>query len=110
MGPAAYMIKLPLSWKIHDVFHESLLKEYRQPEVPKQKEQERKNVLRNDKEKEEEGEYEVDEILDSQLKKRGRNTLLEYLVKWTGYPLEEVTWEPEANLKNSEELLKDFHI
>ena len=53
---------------------------------------------------------EVDEILDSRLKKRGHNTALEYLVKWTGYPLEEATWEPEINLKNSEELLKEFHI
>ena len=42
VGPAAYKIKLPLSWKIHDVFHESHLKEYRQPEFPKQKEQEKK--------------------------------------------------------------------
>ena len=40
VGPAVYKIKLPLSWKIYDVFHRTLLKEYRQPEFPKQREQE----------------------------------------------------------------------
>ena len=33
VGPAAYKIKLPLSWKIHDVFHESLLREGRRRRI-----------------------------------------------------------------------------
>ena len=49
--PAAYKLKLPPSWKIHDVFHKSLLKEYHQPKFPKQKEQEKKAIQRNEKRK-----------------------------------------------------------
>ena len=35
--------------------------------------------------------------------------MIEYLVKWTGYPREEATWEPEGNLANAEELIQEFH-
>ena len=49
--------------------------------------------------------YEVEEVLDSQLK-RGK---LEYLVKWSGYTDDHNTWEPESNLNNSKEAINDFH-
>ena len=35
--------------------------------------------------------------------------MIEYLVKWAGYPQEEATWEPEGNLANAEELMQEFH-
>ena len=50
-------------------------------------------------------EYEVEEVLDSRLKK-GK---LEYLVKWSGYTEDHNTWEPELNLTNSKEAINDFH-
>ena len=50
-------------------------------------------------------EYEVEEILDSRLK-RGK---LEYLVKWSGYMDNYNTWEPKLNLGNSKEAINDFH-
>jgi hypothetical protein len=31
-----------------------------------------------------------------------------YLVKWSGYPIEEATWEPASNLKNAKELLGEL--
>ena len=49
--------------------------------------------------------YEVEEVLDSRLK-RGK---LEYLVKWSGYTDDHNTWEPESNLENSKESINDFH-
>ena len=65
VGPAAYCIKLPLSWKIHNVFHKSLLKEYKEPSFPKQKETEKEVAKQQEAEREEQGEYEVEDILDS---------------------------------------------
>jgi hypothetical protein len=32
------------------------------------------------------------------------------LVKWKGYPHEESTWEPEANLEHAPKAVKDFYI
>jgi hypothetical protein len=50
-----------------------------------------------------ENEWYVDEILDSQMRRRR----LEYLVKWTGY--EEADWRPAETL-NELEAVDDFHI
>ena len=50
-------------------------------------------------------EYEVEQVLDSQLK-RGK---LEYLVKWSGYTDDHNTWEPESNLLNLKEMINEFH-
>ena len=49
--------------------------------------------------------YEVEKILDSKLI-RGK---LHYLVHWKGYPIEERTWEPVANITAAKDLVKDFH-
>ena len=49
-------------------------------------------------------EYEVEKILD----KRVRYRRTEYLVKWMGYPEYDATWEPAANLKNSQDLIQEF--
>ena len=32
----------------------------------------------------------------------------QYLIKWTGYPLYDATWEPLGNLNNAKELVKEF--
>ena len=33
MGPVTYQINLPESWKIHNVFHASLLRQYKETKV-----------------------------------------------------------------------------
>ena len=50
-------------------------------------------------------EWECDFIVDS----RKVNGQLEYLVKWKGYPQEENTWEPVANLQNAKPHIRQFH-
>jgi hypothetical protein len=101
VGPAAYRLELPPTWKIHPVFNELLLTPYCPPAFPSQ---ERPlppppDVIDGTEE------YDVEEILDSRMK-RGK---MEYLVHWKGYPHEENTWEPELNVKNSKDLIDAFH-
>lgn len=56
----------------------------------------------------EEGEpvYEVERILDHRKDKNGE---ILYLVKWKGWPTENSTWEPEENLTNCKQILKNYH-
>jgi hypothetical protein len=57
-------------------------------------------------------EWEVEKILKDRTKRRKNRTtgkmepIKEYLIKWVGFKTP--TWEPEENLENSQELLKDF--
>ena len=101
-GAAAYKLKLPVTWKRkHPVFNEGLLKPYRPPAFPGQNKPlpPIPDIVDN------ELEYEVEKVLDSRMK-RGK---LEYLVHWKGYPNEERTWEPEANLGNAKAAVTEFH-
>ena len=41
--------------------------------------------------------YEVEKLLRWRKVQKGRKTIREYLVTWTGYPLEEAMWIPEEN-------------
>jgi hypothetical protein len=100
VGTQAYELNLPSRWKVHDVFHVSLLERYRrdgsvQPPPPVE-------VLEG------EDEYEVEQVLDHRrVKLRGPNPY-EYLVRWTGYSPENDTWEPHANLRNAPKVLKEY--
>lgn len=54
----------------------------------------------------EEEEYVVEKILDHKILRNGK---YEYLVKWEGWDKEEdLTWEPESNLKTCPALLKEY--
>ena len=98
----AFKLTLPSKWKaIHPVFHVSLLepakglypgKTHPPPEPV--------NV-------QDHLEWEVSRILDSRLRK-GK---LQYLVEWTGFQSDEdrTSWEPANHLRNSPDLVQDFH-
>ena len=93
VGSVAYKLTLPSSWKIHPVFHVSLLKPYRsdgrvQPPQPL--------VV--------DGElyFYVEKILDHRLVSKGRGKSREYLLKWKGYGPVHNSWEPEKLVAESE--------
>ena len=99
LGPVTYQLKLPESWKIHKVFHATLLCPYRENEVYGE------NYPRPlpDIESGEEV-YEVKQILKHRRRERG----YEYLVKWAGYPITEASWELKSSFTGSAEILEEY--
>ena len=77
IGKVAYKLKLPSNLKMHNVFHVTLVKPYKddgrvQPPPPPI-------------EIDDSLEYEVERVLDHRQVKRGKKTKNEFLVKWLGY-------------------------
>ena len=97
LSPLSYRLKLPETWKIHNVFHATLLSEYTennthgsnpQPPLP--------DIIEGEEE------YEIKGILNHRTKNKQR----EYYIKWKGYDHEENSWEKEAQLlSHAQELL-----
>lgn len=95
IGEAAYRLLLPESMRIHDVFHVSLLKEWKSDtSVPPV------SILM-DKDDEQ---FEVEKILSHKGKGRSRR----YLILWKGTGPEESTWESESSLKDCTATLQDY--
>ena len=97
IGTQAYKLQLPESWKIHNVFHVSLLKEWKSAYYRKEPEDPEMELDIEDRH------FEVDKILRWRKKTRPNGTTYkEYLVLWTNYPMEEATWEPKENFDDPE--------
>ena len=94
----AVKLQLPSSMRIHLVVNVSRIVRYKE-QVKGQKKEEGKPV-------EVEGveEWEVEKILN---KKKIRG-VEKYLIRWKGFMAEGDTWERRENLKNVEELIKEF--
>lgn len=50
--------------------------------------------------------FEVEKILEV----RNKNGKFKFKIKWEGFPIEESTYEPLANLEGSKEILADFFV
>jgi transposase InsO family protein len=103
VGPVAYRVALPPDVRVHPVFHVSFLSPFhentfqgRQPPPPPP------DIIEGQEE------WEVEAVMDSR-KKPGRGRRYEWLIKWKGYGLEEMSWEPWENVRNAENLVKAFH-
>jgi hypothetical protein len=101
VSPVAYQLQLPNAWKIHNVFHASLLTPYR--ETP----QHGPNYIKPPPELiEGEHEYEVEAIVNHRL--HGKRKALQYLLKWKGYPDADNTWEPAPQV-HAPALIEEYH-
>ena len=95
----AYRLELPPTMKVHPIFHVSLLEPYQESIFLRRVQSPPPSI-----EIENHDEYEVDKILDS----RRRWAKLDYFVHWSGYDINEQTWEPTENLVNALEKVHEF--
>jgi hypothetical protein len=101
LGPLTYKLKLLQQWRIHPVFHAALLSPYREttahgPNYP----QPPPDLIEGEEQ------YEVEAILAHKRTRGG----LRYLIKWTGYPSGESTWQVESDLKDASEILEAYKL
>jgi hypothetical protein len=104
ISPLAVKLTLPRKWKIHNVFHVSLVEPYR---VGNRAPPDPSKILREADDIEGSQEYDVDEVMSST--KKGRRVL--YLVKWLDFPdRRDWTEEPFDNFSvGGLDKLRSFH-
>ena len=91
----AYQLLLPPNVKVHNVFHVNLLKKY----VP-----DANHILDDDLPLiTKDGTLDItpERILQYRTRILRNRTINEYLIKWTGYPEEDATWEREDSLDSA---------
>ena len=104
INPNAYELELPPQLRIHPVQNISKLRRYlRSPDRFTGRPQPLPRPPPECTDPAGDSEYIVERILAE--RKNGRTK--QYLVKWTGYPVEESSWEPKKNL-NCPDLLAEF--
>ena len=102
IGEQAYRLALPDDWKIHPVFHVSLLRAWKAADV-----QEDQPVLHDDVPEVEEPYWEIERILRWRKIKRNKKIQKEYLVLWKGFPVSEASWVVQDQFIRPE-LLQQF--
>ena len=96
-----FHLRIPSQWKIHPVFHASLLTS------SKETSEHGPNFLQPPLDLiDGEEEYKVEAILGH----RGRPGRCTFLIRWKGYSAAEDTWEPERNLGNAQPLIVKYKI
>ncbi|QRW23676.1 Transposon Tf2-12 polyprotein [Rhizoctonia solani] len=105
IGLHAYKLQLPHTMRIHPVFHINLLTKFHPDPHGRDPPQPAPIITEEGEE-----EYEVERILDSKWKGRGKSKKLWYLVKWKGYDKGSNSWEAVDNVGNAQEAIKEFHM
>ena len=101
ISPIVFQLALPLSWKIHNVFHASLLSPYSEITTHRPNFSRPPPDLIGD-----EAEYKVEQIRNHHYFRQNR--VLQYLVKWKGYPESDNMWESAADV-HAPDLTHDYH-
>ena len=95
IGPVAYELQLPEGWKIHPVFHTSLLRPYRVSTWTKAQE----SAVEDLELEEEDRSYEIEKILRWRYTgpTTRRKWRREFLILWKYYSIDDASWIPEDN-------------
>uniref|UniRef100_A0A0W0GF26 RNA-directed DNA polymerase n=2 Tax=Moniliophthora roreri TaxID=221103 RepID=A0A0W0GF26_MONRR len=104
LGPVTYRLKLPFQWRIHPVFHASLLSPFKETDVHGPNFLEPPPDIVEGQE-----EYEVEAIIGHRPKRKNQPPK-EYLVSWKGYDSSHNQWLKPAGLKHSMELYLEYKI
>jgi Chromo (CHRromatin Organisation MOdifier) domain len=99
LEPVTYWLKLPESWKIHNVFHAMLLWPYIENKVYGNNHPRLLPELLEGKEV-----YEVKTILKHWRRGRG----YQYYVKWKGYSITKATWKNESAFSNDGDMIQQY--
>ncbi len=102
MAWVPYCLALPVNWRIHDVFHTSLLNPYHETAVHGPNFTHPPPDLIEGEE-----EFKVEQIVAHQ--HFGQLKQLQYLIKWKGYPESDNTWEP-ADQVHAPQLIKLYQF
>jgi hypothetical protein len=101
--PTNSRLQLPHTWRIHPVFHNSLLLPYMEtPEHGPNFTRPPPDIVQGEDEH-----YEVEKVVNSRLSPNRRG--LNYLVKWVGYPESENQWIPASGMRHATDLVNEFH-
>ena len=103
IGKVAYRVDLPHVWRIHNVFHVSLLRKHIPRGEPGNVAAPPVEWLSND-----DPLYEVEGILAHHRTKTKKSVSTRFLVKWKNYDHLHNSWEPESNLVNCRELVQEY--
>ena len=101
IGPVAYELDLPSTWKIHPVFHTSLLRPFRTSQWATVAE-----PAVGELQPEEDEPYDVEKLLRWRWRGPSSQRQKEFLVLWTGWSLDDATWIPAENFTSARELEK----
>ena len=99
LGPVTYQLKLPTTWRIHNVFHAILLKPYQENKVYRENFATPPPDIVDGEEV-----YQVKTILKHRRQGRG----YQYLIKWEGYSITKASWEPESAFSDDGDLLDEY--
>ena len=101
ISDVAYQLALPPHWKIHNVFHASLLTPYHETEIHGP------NYLKPPPDViDGEPKWEVEEITGVRM--FGRRQEKQYWVRWKGYTTAHDSWEPTMSV-HAPKLVEEFH-
>lgn len=110
ISAVAYELQLPKNIRVHPVFHISKLKTYHDGSSAFPLRSASSGLSRPPPDLLPDGEeaWEVEAVVSSRSRRFGRIPRTEYLVKWKGYPEYEKTWEPEENLREAADKIKQY--
>ena len=103
IGPVAYELELPEAWKIHPVFHTSLLRPFKVTAWT----QDQKSAVEDLELEEADRSYEIEKLLRWRwIGPSGRRRKREFLVLWKHYSIDDASWIPEANFDQPAKVAK----